>query len=174
VLVNNAGFGAHGAFAALPLQLQLDMIAVNISAVTALTRLFLPEMLERRQGKILNLASTAAFQPGPNMAVYYASKSYVLSLSEALAEELAGSGITVTCLCPGPTKTEFAATADMLGSILFRLAPSDARAVAQQGIAAMLAGKRLLIPGVLNKMMAFSVRLTPRALMPKIVRQLQP
>lgn len=174
VLVNNAGFGAHGVFAALPLQRQLDMIAVNITTLTALTRLFLPDMLERRQGRILNLGSTAAFQPGPNMAVYYASKSYVLSFSEALAEELAGSGVSVTCLCPGPTKTEFAATAEMEGSLLFRLAPSDARVVARQGIAAMLAGKTLIVPGILNKIMAFSVRLSPRVVTPKIVKQLQP
>ncbi|HKH81505.1 MAG TPA: SDR family oxidoreductase [Methylovirgula sp.] len=174
VLVNNAGFGAHGAFAALPLQRQLEMIAVNITALTALTRLFLPDMLERRQGKILNLASMTAFQPGPNMAVYYASKSYVLSLSEALAEELVGTGVSVTCLCPGATKTGFAATAEMEGSLIFRIAPMDARSVARQGIAAMLAGKRLLVPGVLNRMMVFSVRLAPRALVPKIVKQLQP
>lgn len=174
MLVNNAGFGAHGAFAALPLQHQLDMIAVNITSLTALTRLFLPDILARRQGKILNVASTAAFQPGPNMAVYYASKSYVLSFSEALAEELTGSGVSVTCLCPGPTKTAFAAGAEMEGSLLFRLLPSDARSVARQGVAAMLAGKRLVVPGVLNKIMAFSVRVTPRPVILKIVKQLQP
>jgi uncharacterized protein len=174
VLVNNAGFGAHGAFAALPLQRQLDMIAVNVTSLTALTRLFLPDMLARRQGKILNVASTAAFQPGPNMAVYYASKSYVLSFSEALAEELTGSGVSVTCLCAGPTKTAFAAGAELEGSLLFRLLPSDARSVARRGVAAMLAGKRLVVPGALNKIMAFSVRVTPRPIILKIVKQLQP
>jgi short-subunit dehydrogenase len=173
-LVNNAGFGAHGAFASRPLQRQLEMIAVNITALTALTRLFLPDMPERRQGRILNVASTAGFQPGPNMAVYYASKSYVLLFSEALAEELAGSGVSLTCLCPGPTKTRFAATAEMEKSLLFRLLPSEARTVARQGIAAMLSGKRLVIQGVLNKILAFSGRTTPRAIMPKIVKQLQP
>jgi uncharacterized protein len=173
-LVNNAGFGAHGAFAALPLQRQLDMIAVNITSLTALTRLFLPDMLTRRAGKILNVASTAAFQPGPNMAVYYASKSYVLSFSEALAEELTGSGVSVTCLCPGPTKTAFASGAEMEGSLLFRLLPSDARSVAHLGVDAMLAGKRLVVPGVLNKIMAFSTRVTPRPVILKIVKQLQP
>ena len=174
VLVNNAGFGAHGAFVELALQRQLDMIAVNITALTALTRLFLPNMRARRRGRILNVASTAAFQPGPNMAVYYASKSYVLSFSEALAEELTGSGVSVTCLCPGPTKTAFATGAEMEGSLLFRLLPSDARGVARQGVAAMLAGKRLIVPGILNKVMAFSVRLTPRPLILKIVKRLQP
>ncbi len=172
-LVNNAGFGAHGAFAALPLQHQLEMIAVNVTALTALTRLFLPDMLARKQGRILNVGSTAGFQPGPNMAVYYATKAYVLLFSEALAEELAGSGVSLTCLCPGPTKTQFAATADMEKSLLFHLLPSDARGVARQGVAAMLAGKRLVIPGPLNKVLAFSARLTPRAVMPKIVSRLQ-
>lgn len=173
VLVNNAGFGAHGAFAALPLQQQLEMIAVNITALTALTRLFLPDMLTRKQGRILNVGSTAGFQPGPNMAVYYASKAYVLLFSEALAEELAGTGVSLTCLCPGPTKTQFAATADMENALLFHLLPADAHKVARQGVAAMLAGKRLVIPGAFNKVLAFSARLTPRAIMPKIVRQLQ-
>ncbi|MGC2140751.1 MAG: SDR family oxidoreductase [Methylovirgula sp.] len=172
-LVNNAGFGARGAFASLPLQHQLEMIAVNITALTALTRLFLPDMLTRKQGRILNVASVAGFQPGPNMAVYYASKAYVLLFSEGLAEELAGSGVSLTCLCPGPTKTQFAATADLNKSRLFQLLPSEAGPVARQGVAAMLAGKRLVIPGVLNKVLAFSGRLTPRFVMPKIVKQLQ-
>src|SRR6478752_6589703 len=107
VLVNNAGFGAQGSFASLPLERQLDMLQVNVASLTGLTGLLLPEMLRRRRGGVLNVASTAAFQPGPYMAVYYASKAYVLSFSEALAEEMSGTGVTVPCLCPGPVKTNF-------------------------------------------------------------------
>jgi len=107
VLVNNAGYGVSDEFAQMPQQEILGQIQLNITALTLLTKLFLAPMLERRSGKIMNVASTAAFQPGPLMAVYYASKAYVLSLSEALANELRGSGVTVTCFCPGPTDTNF-------------------------------------------------------------------
>ena len=107
VLVNNAGFGLHDAFVTLPLQRQLEMIRVNVTALTELTGLFLPGMIERRRGGILNVGSVAGFQPGPGMTVYYASKAYVLSFTEALAEELSDTGLTVTALCPGPTTTNF-------------------------------------------------------------------
>src|SRR3954449_1502715 len=107
VLVNNAGFGGHGAFVERPRDVELGQIAVNVTALTDLTRLLLPGMVERRRGRILNVASTAAFQPGPFMAVYYATKAYVLSFSQAIAEELSGSGVTVTTLCPGVTETQF-------------------------------------------------------------------
>ena len=113
VLVNNAAFGAQGKFVELPLGRQLEMLQVNITSLTHLTGLLLPGMVERRRGGILNVASTAAFQPGPGMAVYYATKAYVLSFSEALAEELAGTGVTVTAVCPGPTATNFGAAANM-------------------------------------------------------------
>ena len=111
VVVNNAGFGAAGSVATLPLERQLDMIQVNVAALTHLTRLFLPGMIEHRAGGVFNIGSTAGFQPGPYMAVYYATKAYVLFFSEALAEELLGSGVRVTCLAPGPTATEFATAA---------------------------------------------------------------
>ena len=120
-LINNAGFGAYGDFANSNLQRNLEMIEVNISAVTALTRLALPGMLERRQGRIMNVASTAGFQPGPLMSVYYATKAYVILFSEAIANELKGSGVTVTCFCPGPTATQFADRANMEKSRLFSL-----------------------------------------------------
>src|SRR6478672_1120040 len=119
VLVNNAGFGLGGEFAETELTRELEMIQVNIAALTHLSKLFLPAMIKRRSGRILNVASTAAFQPGPLMAVYYATKAYVLSFSEALAEELRNSGVTVTALCPGPTQTAFADSAQMSNSKLF-------------------------------------------------------
>ena len=125
VLVNNAGFGASGPFADLPLQRQLEMIQVNVTALTELTRLFLPAMIERKRGGILNVGSTASFQPGPMMAVYCATKAFVLSFTEALAEEVVGTCITVTCLAPGATETGFAATAGMSKSFLFRSGVMD-------------------------------------------------
>src|SRR5581483_11195724 len=121
ILINNAGFGLSGAFAETDLGRELEMIQVNIAALTALTKLFLKPMIERRSGRIVNVASTAAFQPGPLMAVYYATKAYVLSFSEAVADELRGSGVTVTALCPGPTATGFAERAGMTRSRLFTL-----------------------------------------------------
>src|SRR6266403_224316 len=135
VLVNNAGFGAQGRFAELPVERQLEMLQVNITALTQLTRLFLPGMIARRRGGVLNVASTASFQPGPGMAVYYATKAYVLSFSEAVAEELRHSGVTVTALCPGPTRTDFAATADVGNSRLFAaFGIADAADVAEFGV----------------------------------------
>src|SRR5689334_20586996 len=121
VLVNNAGFGLGGEFSETDLNRELEMIQVNIAALTHLTKLFLPPMIKRKSGRILNVASTAAFQPGPLMAVYYATKAYVLSFSEALAEELRDSGVSVTALCPGPTRTDFASTARVGNSRLFTL-----------------------------------------------------
>ena len=122
MLVNNAGFGAQGPFAEIPLERQMQMLQLNVATLTHLTGLFLPAMVKRRHGGILNVASTAAFQAGPRMAVYYASKAYVLSFSEALAEELLGMGVSVTALCPGPTETNFIAAAGMShrGSLLKR------------------------------------------------------
>src|SRR6202162_388258 len=120
VLVNNAGFGLGGEFADTKIQRELEMIQVNIVTLTHLTKLFLPPMIKRRSGRVLNVASTAAFQPGPLMAVYYATKAYVLSFSEALSEELRNTGVTVTALCPGPTQTDFAEAAQMTNSRLFR------------------------------------------------------
>jgi short-subunit dehydrogenase len=168
VLVNNAGFAARGSIAGIGADRQLEMIEVNVAALTALTALLLPGMLERRRGAILNVASTAGFQPGPNWAVYGATKAYVLSFTEALAEEVRGSGVRVSCLAPGATDTGFAATADMLGTRLFRRGTMDAGRVARAGRNGLRRGKTLIIPGLRNRVLAFSVRLSPRILVTKI------
>ncbi len=174
VLVNNAGFGLSGEFSETELQRELEMIQVNIAALTHLTKLFLPPMIKRKSGRVLNVASTAAFQPGPLMAVYYATKAYVLSFSEALSEELRNSGVTVTALCPGPTHTSFADAAEMRNSRLFNtFGIADAADVAKYGFDAMMHGKRLAIPGVRNKVIAQANRIAPRALSAKIARMMQ-
>jgi uncharacterized protein len=173
VLVNNAGFGARGAYAELDYQVEARMIQVNVAALAHLTRLFLPGMLARRNGKILNVASTAAYVPGPFMAVYYASKAFVLSFSEALSEEVQGSGVTVTALIPGPTETNFAATAGTQDSRLFRTASvMSAAAVARVGFDGLMAGKRVAIAGASNRLTVFSTRLAPRAMLAKITSRL--
>jgi short-subunit dehydrogenase len=172
ILVNNAGFGTYGPFAIADADSQLQMIQVNIAALTQLTRLFLPEMIERGFGKILNVASTAAFQPGPLMAVYYASKAYVLFFSEALANEVRQSGVTVSALCPGPTATEFQERAKMQKSRLVSGAMMDARTVALAGYHGLMKNKPVIIPGVANRLLAFSTRLTPRKWVTGIVRRM--
>jgi short-subunit dehydrogenase len=173
-LINNAGFGTVGPFAEGELDNQLEMVEVNIAALTRLTRLFLPAMVERRRGQVLNVASTAAFQPGPMMAVYYASKAYVLSFSEALADELRFTGVTVTALCPGPTASGFAAVAGSEKSRLFRARPPmSSAAVAAYGYRAMLRGRRVAVPGLINKLLAQAVRISPRRLVTAITRRLQ-
>lgn len=165
VLVNNAGSGGAGRFAETDLAGELAMIALNVAAVTHLTKALLPAMLARRHGRILNVASTASFQPGPYMAVYYATKAYLLSFSDALAEELKGSGVTVTTLCPGPTRTAFAARAGMRPSRLARSgAVMDAAPVAVAGYQALMRGQRLVVPGFLNKLTAHGGRFLPRSL----------
>ena len=173
VLVNNAGFGLFGAFAETPLDKELNMIQLNVVALTHLTKLLLPAMLARKSGRVLNVASTAAFQPGPLMAVYYATKAFVLSLSEALAEELRGTGVTVTCLCPGVTKTEFQQVAGV-EDLTLNVGPlaMSAQAVAEAAYAGMAKGKRLVVPGVHNKIGAQSVRVSPRGLVLRLVRRL--
>ncbi|GAC1410263.1 MAG: SDR family oxidoreductase [Gemmatimonadaceae bacterium] len=174
VLVNNAGFGLAGEFADTNLQRELDMIQVNIAALTHLTKLFLPAMIKRGSGRVLNVASTAAFQPGPLMAVYYATKAYVLSFSEALAEELRHCGVTVTALCPGPTHTDFAAAAHVGNSRLFKaFGVADAAGVAEYGVSAMMRGRRVAIPGIKNKIIAQANRFSPRAVTTKVSRILQ-
>ena len=172
VLVNNAGFGAQGLFAELPLDRQLAILQVNIAALTCLTRLFLPGMLERRQGGVLNVASTAGFQPGPGMAVYYATKAYVLSFSEALSEELAGTGVTISALCPGPTDTNFAAAANARFSHRFKKSAMSAKSVAEIGHRAFRSGQAVAIAGLRNQLLAFSVRLAPRSMVRKITKYL--
>ena len=173
VLVNNAGFGARGPVAGIGVARQLEMVQVNVAALTRLTALLLPGMLERRRGGILNVASTAAFQPGPNSAVYYATKAYVLSFTEALAEEVRGSGVRVSCLAPGATDTGFAAQAGAAGSRLFRRGVMDAGRVARAGHDGLRRGKTLVIPGLRNRALAFGVRLSPRVLATKISGYMQ-
>jgi len=172
VLVNNAGFGDWGTVSALELERQMKMVQVNVGAVTELTRRFLPGMIERRRGGILNVASAAAFQPGPLMSVYYATKAYVLHFSEGLAEELDGTGVSVTCLCPGPTITEFGADAHMEGTLLFRMGGMPAARVARAGYDGYRAGRVIVVPGLRNKLSAFSVRTGPRSVVRKIVKLL--
>lgn len=172
-LVNNAGFGGFGLFAELETAEQVAMIQLNATALTHLTQLFLPAMLERGRGRILNVASTAAFQPGPLMAVYYATKAYVLSFSEALAEELRGTGVTVTALCPGPTSSGFQKRANMRESGLMRLGLMGAQRVAEEGYRAMMKGKVVHVPGLQNKLLAQSIRLSPRSVVRRVVKELQ-
>jgi len=173
VLVNNAGFGASGAYAEIDWETEAHMIQVNITALAHLTRLFLPDMLARRNGKILNVASTAAYVPGPFMAVYYASKAFVLSFSEALAEEVQGTGVSVTALVPGATATNFASTAGNAESPLFRGGNvMDAATVARLGYDAMMSGQRVAVAGLSNKLTALSTRLAPRSALAKIARRL--
>ncbi|MFZ0539251.1 MAG: SDR family oxidoreductase [Candidatus Sulfotelmatobacter sp.] len=163
VLVNNAGFGGFGEFAEMPEEEVLGQVQLNVVALTHLTRLFLPAMIERRQGKIMNVASTAAFQPGPLMAVYYATKAYVLSFSEALANEVAGTGVVVSCFCPGATDTGFQKRAGMEDSRLFkRIGAMNVEAVARDGYRGLMAGKTLVISGTRNWLVAESVRFAPR------------
>lgn len=170
-LVNNAGFGSYGPFAETGWDRESQMIRVNVAALTHLTKLFLPPMLRRRSGKILNVASTAAFQPGPLMAVYFATKAYVLSFSEAVAAEARGSGVTVTALCPGPTWSGFGAAAEMEHSGLFaRPGIPTSAAVAAYGYRAMRRGKRVAVQGLLNKTLAASVRFTPRWVAAEVAR----
>ena len=172
VLVNNAGYGKLGAFADMPYEESAGQISLNIIALTHLTKLFLGPMLARKSGKILNVASTAGFQPGPLMAVYYATKAYVISFSEALSNELHGTGVTVTCLCPGLTDTEFQARAGTERTTLFRRTrPMDAATVAKDGYRALMKGKPLVISGLRNRLLMQSLRLSPRRLVTTVSRK---
>ena len=173
-LINNAGYGVAGKFVETDLEAELEMIQVNVTALTHLTKLFLPAMVARGRGRVLNVASTASFQPGPLMAVYYATKAYVLSFSEAIAEELSGTGVTVTALCPGPTATGFqdaAAINDLRLLSVLKKMPS--RAVAEAGYKAMMRGKRVVVTGAVNKLLAQSIRVSPRRLVTKLAKKLQ-
>jgi uncharacterized protein len=171
VLVNNAGFGDLGLFAKADSAKTLRMIQVNVTALTELTALFLPSLLARNRGRILNVGSIAGFQPGPYMAVYYATKAYVNSFSEALHSELRGTGVTVTVLCPGPVSTEFAAVAGFQATRAFSAGQAmGARAVAEAGVRAMKAGRRLVLPGWRNKLMVFLERFAPRGVVIRAVK----
>ena len=170
VLVNNAGVGAYGLFVETDWERDLEMLRLNVMALTALTKQFARDMAARHAGRILNVASTAAFQPGPMMAVYYATKAYVLSLSEAVNDELRGQGVTVTAFCPGPTRSGFQAAAGMERARMFRLSVMDSASVARIGYRAVMAGKPVAIAGFLNRIVAFSVRFAPRRLVTRISR----
>ncbi len=173
VLVNNAGFASYGFFTEIDLATELNMIQVNVTALTHLTKLFGREMVNRKRGKIMNVASTAAFQPGPLMAVYYATKAYVLHFSEAIANEMKDFGITVTALCPGPTESGFQERADMEDSKLVQSGMMAAQTVAEQGYQALMVGKTVIVPGFSNQMGALATRFVPRGAVAGIVRKMQ-
>jgi short-subunit dehydrogenase len=162
LLVNNAGFGLIGPFARLDSNRLREMIDLNCGALTELCRAVAPQMIERRSGSILNVASTAAFQPGPRMAVYFATKAYVLSFTEALHEELRRHGIQVSCLCPGPTRTEFGDVAGFGGSGLFDRVAMEAPEVVKAGLAGLARNRAVVVPGLVNKTVAASTRFAPR------------
>jgi len=169
-LINNAGFGDFSDFAKASHTKIMEMIQLNISALTQLTHILLQGMLRSGQGRIMNVASTAAFMPGPGMAVYYASKAYVLSFSEALTRELKGTGVTVTALCPGPTDTGFASAAGLGKSLLHRLLPAATAAeVAKVGYKAMTRAKAVVVPGFMNKLSVLTPRFTPRSLVRNLI-----
>ncbi len=173
ILVNNAGFGTYGHMAETDTRQLLNLIQVNITALTHLTRLFLPAMIARGRGKILNVASTAAFQPGPLMAAYYASKAYVLSFSDAVHHEAKGTGVTVTALCPGPTRSEFQKRAGIEHTRLMKGRIMSSKDVALAGLRAMMQGKPRVVPGFRNKLLMVAVRLAPRDLVLNMVRRIQ-
>jgi short-subunit dehydrogenase len=171
-LVNNAGFGSNGRFHELDKRKELGMVEVNVTALLHLTRLFLPGMVARKRGRVLNVGSTAGFVPGPFMATYYASKAFVNSFTEALAHELRGTGVTATVLCPGATATEFAAVAGNDKSKLFKSGVADSASVALYGYRAMLAGKTIAVPGIGNKLTVLAPRITPRVVARSIAARL--
>lgn len=174
VLVNNAGLGSNGDFAdADTWARELSSINVNMLALTRLMKLAIPHMRGLPKGRVLNVASVAGFTPGPNMAVYHATKAYVLSLSEAVAEELRGTNVTITALCPGATQTNFFNSADMGGvRLLEMMRPMDPAVVAEAGWLEARIGKRIVVPGIMNKMFAFAPRITPRGLSTRLTAQI--
>ena len=172
VLVNNAGFGLGGPFSETPIERETAMVQVNITALMQLTKLFVAPMLRRRRGYVMNVASTAAFFPGPGMSVYYATKAFVFSFSQAIAEELSDSGVVVSCLCPGPTETEFTQVAQLNRPKLFDSNVADARDVAEFGYRALMAGWRVAIPGARNKFLVQAQRFVPRRLVARAVHRL--
>jgi short-subunit dehydrogenase len=173
-LVNNAGFGTSGAFSAIDLDRELAMVQVNIVALLELTRGLLPGMISRKSGRILNVGSTAGFQPGPFMAAYYASKAFVNSFTEALWYELRGTGVTATVSCPGATATEFATVAGTDKSRLFRMGAASPATVAREAYRAMLAGKPIVIHGVRNKLGVQLLRVSPRGAIRAVAASLNP
>jgi short-subunit dehydrogenase len=176
VLINNAGFGLQGPLAEMDVEAIIGMLQVNVAALTLLTRLLLPPMIRKGRGRVLNVASTAAYVPGyvpgPFMAEYYASKAYVLSLTEALANELQGTGVTATALCPGPTSTGFAERAGVAHANLFQSRVMAVEQVAREGFERMLRGHAVVIPGARNRWLARLSGVAPRSLLAKVVRNL--
>ncbi|SDA34982.1 SDR family oxidoreductase [Sphingomonas sp. NFR15] len=172
-LINNAGFGVRGAFAQSDGAAQTAMIDLNCRALVELAHAVLPRMVRMRRGGILNIASTAAFQPGPGMAVYYATKAFVLSFSEALHEEVRASGVRVTALCPGPTRTEFADIAGMGASAFFERNAADSETVVRDGMRALARGRAIKVSGAMNAAVAGSVGLLPRALTRRVSARVQ-
>ena len=173
VLVNNAGFGLNGKFVDINKDKQMELIQLNITSLTILSKLFGTDMVKRRSGKILNVASTAAFLAGPFMSTYYASKAYVLLFSEGIRNEFAKYGVDVSVLCPGPTHTEFGERAEMNHTKLLNVQwVMNAAEVAEIGFAGLMNKKKVIIPGIMNKILAFSTRLTPRSLLALITRYL--
>jgi len=174
VLVNNAGFGQTGGFDSTPIDPQLGMVDLNVRALVELSHIYLKDMLRRKRGGILNVASTAAFQPGPLMSIYYASKAFVLSFTEALWEEARGTGVHVACLCPGPTVSQFHGRAGTDKTRLSKTAkPMASMPVAQLGYNAFQRNRRVVVPGVMNKGLIAFARLAPRRLLLPVVRHLQ-
>ncbi|WP_414703584.1 SDR family NAD(P)-dependent oxidoreductase [Pseudalkalibacillus sp. SCS-8] len=173
ILVNNAGFGLYGEFYEIEWEEEKEMMMVNMMALTELTKKLVPQMVERKRGRILNVASTAAFQPGPLMAVYYATKAYVLSFSEALENELQGTGVSVSVLCPGPTDTGFQQRASMEESKLLDTGVMSVERAADIAYNQFKAGKTLIIPGTQNKLLALMIRFLPRKMVTKTVRKVQ-
>ncbi len=171
-LVNNAGFGTHGPFAQSDLPTELAMLQLNIVALTHLTRLLLPPMLQRRGGRIMNVASVAGFLPGPLMAAYFATKAYVLSFSEALSGEVAGGGVTVTALCPGATITEFQKRAGIESSALFKMNAMSSTTAARIGYKAMMNGRRCVVTGLSNKFSVLGLRFIPRRMAAAMAKKL--
>jgi len=167
-LINNAGFGTGGSFVHSDLARELEMVEVNIRALMQLTRLFLPHMIARKRGRILNIASVAGFLPGPYMATYYASKAFVLSFTEALSAELAGTGVTVTASCPGPTATEFGSVSGNGKAKLFQGNSAQAEPVARHAYQAMMAGTVVAVPGFINKLITQFVRISPKSVLRSI------
>lgn len=168
VLVNNAGFGLIGRFAELDAKRERRMIDLNVGALAELCRAVAPAMIARKSGAIVNVASTAAFQPGPKMALYFATKAFVLHLSEALHEELKTHGIKVTCLCPGPTRTEFGDVAGFGGNGLFERVAMNSAEVVESGLRGLDKNHAVVVPGLMNKVVAASTRFAPRPLVRKI------
>ena len=172
-LINNAGFGDFGMFVETDWKKELQMINLNITTLTHFTKLYLQDMVKRRSGKIMNVASTAAFQSGPTMAVYCATKAYVLSFTEAVSNEVSDKGITITALCPGATETGFQAAGGMEESELFKGKKlPTAKEVADYGYTSMIKGKRVAIHGIMNYIMSNSIRFIPRAMVLKVSRKL--